>query len=80
MESQLICAVLIQHNPVFHDIKHFPKPFSQMLDIAVIWIMVLDKRYDAESIHKMIQDENIISRIPVREDNLISDTMTNIEN
>ena len=38
-----------------------------MSDIAMIWIMVLDKVYDAEPIHKMIRDENIISRIPVKE-------------
>ena len=31
-------------------------------------VMVLDKGYDAESIHKRIRDENIISMIPV--DNL----------
>ena len=46
MESQLICAVLIQHHPVSHNIKHFSKPFSQMLDIAAIWIMMRDKEYD----------------------------------
>ena len=74
MKSQLICAVLIQHHPVSHDIKHFPKLFSQMLDIVSMGIMVLDKGYDAESIHKRIRDENIISMIPVRGDNLISDT------
>ncbi len=36
--------------------------------------MVLDKGYDAEPIHKMIRDENVISMIPVRGDNLISYT------
>ncbi len=37
--------------------------------------MILDKGYDAEPIHKMIQDENIISMIPVRNrDCLISRT------
>lgn len=28
MKSQLICAVVIQHHPVSHDTKHFPKLFS----------------------------------------------------
>ena len=74
MKSQLICAVVIQHHPVSHDTKHFPKLFSQMLDITAMNVMVLDKGYDAESIHKRIRDENIISMIPVRGDNLISDT------
>lgn len=75
MESQLICAVLIQHHPVSHDIKHFPKLFSKMLDVVSIWIMVLDKGYDAEPIHKMIRDENVVSMIPVRNrDCLISRT------
>ena len=66
MKSQLICAVLIQHHPVSHDIKHFPKLFSQMLDVSPMNIMVLDKGYDAESVHKMIRDENVLSIIPVR--------------
>ncbi len=35
-------------------------------------IMALEKGYDAEPIHKMIRDENVISMIPVRGDNLIS--------
>ncbi len=65
MESQLICAVVIQHHPVSHDIKHFPKLFSQMLDVTAIQIMALDKGYDAEPIHNMIRDENVISMIPV---------------
>lgn len=34
----------------------------------------LDKGYDAESIHKIIRDENIVSMISVSGDNLISDT------
>ncbi len=74
MKSQLICAVVIQHHPISHDIKHFPQLFSQMVAITPMSVMVLDKGYDAEPIHKMIRDENIISMIPVRGDNLISDT------
>ena len=66
MKSQLICAVVIQHHPISHDIKHFPKLFSQMLGIIPMKVMVLDKGYDAEPIHKMIRDENVISMIPVR--------------
>ena len=74
MKSQLICAVVIQHHPVSHDTKHFPKLFSQMKDVVAMNVMVLDKGYDAEPIHKTIRDENIISMIPVRGNNLISDT------
>ena len=66
MKSQIICAVVIQHHPISHDSKHFPKLFSQMLDIIPMKVMVLDKGYDAEPIHKMIRDENIISMIPTR--------------
>ena len=67
MKSQLICAVVIQHHPTSHDIKHFPKLFSQMLDVIPMSIMVLDKGYDAESVHKMIRDESMISMIPARD-------------
>ena len=75
MKSQLVCAVVIRHHPVNHDIRHFPKLFSQMLDVAAMQTMVLDKGYDAEPIHKMIRDENIVSMIPVRNrDSLISRT------
>ena len=74
MKSQLICAVVIQHHPVSHDIKHFPKLFSQMLDVTPMSTMVLDKGYDSESIHKTIRDENIISMIPVRGENTIGST------
>ncbi len=46
-----------------------------MLDVTAMQIVVLDKGYDAEPIHKMIRDENAVSMmIPVRGDNLISDT------
>ncbi len=51
---------------VSHGIRHFPKLFSQMLDVTAMQIMALDKGYDAEPIHKMIRDENVISMIPVR--------------
>ncbi len=75
MKTQLVCAVVIQHHPVSHDTKHFPILFSQILDIIPMKVMVLDKGYDAESIHKMIRDENVISMIPVRNrDCLISRT------
>ncbi len=66
MKSQLICAVVVQHHPISHDIKHFLKLFSQMLDVIPMNVMVLDKGYDAESVHKIIRDENILSMIPVR--------------
>ncbi len=66
MKSQLICAVVVQHHPISHDIRAFPKLFYQMLDVVPMNIMVLDKGYDAESVHKMIRDENILSMIPVR--------------
>jgi len=75
MKSQIICAVVIQHHPISHDIKHFPKLFSQMLDVVAMNVMVLDKGYDSEPIHKMIRDENVLSMIPVRDrDGMISRT------
>ena len=75
MESQLVCAVVIQHQPISHDIKHFPQLFRQMAGIVSMWIMVLDKGYDAEPIHKMIRNQNVISMIPVRgKDCMISRT------
>ena len=66
MKTQLVCAVVIQHHPVSHDIKHFPRLFSQMVAITPMSVMVLDKGYDAEPIHQMIRNENILSMIPVR--------------
>ncbi len=40
-----------------------------------LWIMVLDRGYDAEPVHKMIRQNNAISMIPVRNrDCLISRT------
>ena len=66
MKTQLICAVVIQHHPVSHDIKHFPQLFSQMVAVTPMNIMVLDKGYDAESVHKMIRNQNVISVIPTR--------------
>ena len=43
-----------------------------MLDVIPMNVMVLDKGYDAESVHKIIRDENILSMIPVRGDNTIN--------
>ncbi len=60
MKSQLICAVVIQYYLVSHDIKHFPKPFSQMYDVIPMNTMVLEKGYDAESVHKQIRDKRIL--------------------
>ena len=75
MESQLICAVVIQHHPVSHDIKHFPELFTQMCKIVKMKTMVLDKGYDSEQIHKMIRSKNVHSMIIVRDKNcLISRT------
>ncbi len=46
-----------------------------MLDVIPMNVVVLDKGYDSESIHKMIRDENVLSIIPVRnKDCLISRT------
>ena len=75
IKTQLVYAVVIQHHPVSHDIKHFPQLFSQMSAITPMSIMVLDKGYDAESIHKIIRNENVISMIPARsKSHLISRT------
>jgi len=46
-----------------------------MLTVAVPWIFVLDKGYDAEWVHHMIRNQKILSMIPVRNKNcLISRT------
>jgi len=75
MKTQLVCAVVIQHHSVSHDIKHFPQLFSQMVAITPMSVMVLDKGYDAESIHQMIRNKNVISVIPARsKSHLISRT------
>ena len=66
MSTQLVCVVVIQRHPVSHDIKHFPEIFGQMILVATPWIMVLDKGYDAESVHQMIRENNVLSMIPVR--------------
>ena len=66
MKTHLVCAVVIGHHPISHDIKHFPQLFSQMAAITPMSSMVPDKGYDAESIHQMIRNENILSTIPVR--------------
>ncbi len=34
---------VIQHHAASHDTKHFPKPFSQMLDVTPMNTMALDK-------------------------------------
>lgn len=66
MLTQLVCAVTIQHHPVSHDIKHFPDILQQMMTVTDPWIMVLDKGYDAESVHHLIRQNKMISMIPVR--------------
>ncbi|MFQ5782755.1 MAG: transposase [Nitrosopumilus sp.] len=71
MKSQLICTVVIQHHPVNHDIRHFPELFEQMVTIIPMWIMVLDKGYDAEPVHRMIRSKNMLSMIPVRGNNML---------
>jgi transposase len=75
MKTQIICAVVIQHHPISHDIKHFPEILKQIKMTCDLWIMVLDKGYDAEPVHQMIRQNNAISMIPVRNrDCLISRT------
>jgi len=67
VKSQLICAVVIQHHPVSHDVKHFPELWKKMKTITPMKIMVLDKGYDSESIHQLIRDNKTKSIIPVRD-------------
>jgi len=75
MKTQLVCAVVIQHHPLNHDVRHFPQLFSQMLMVVSMWIMVLDKGYDAEPVHQIIRQNHILSMIPIRNrDCLISRT------
>ncbi|KFM21887.1 transposase IS4 family protein [Marine Group I thaumarchaeote SCGC AAA799-B03] len=66
MNTQLICAVVIQHHPVSHDVKHFSEIFRHILSVRIPWIMVLDLGYDAEWVHQMIRENNVLSMIPVR--------------
>ncbi|MBA4719421.1 MAG: transposase [Nitrosopumilus sp.] len=66
MKTQIICAVIIQHHSVSHDVKHFLELFGQMIAIIPMWITVLDKGYDSEPIHQMIHNENLTSMIPTR--------------
>ena len=47
MRTQLVCAVVIQHHPVSHDVKHFPKLFARMRRITRMDAMVPDKGYDS---------------------------------
>ena len=74
MKTQLVCAVVIGHHPVPHDIKHFPQLFSQMAAITPMSAMVLDRGYDAEPVHQMIRNENVLPMIPVGGISMISDT------
>ncbi len=75
MKTQLVCAVVIQHHPVSHDVKHFPEILKRMTRVTDPWIFVLDKGYDSEHVHQMIQKNNAISMIPTRNrDCLISRT------
>jgi hypothetical protein len=66
MKTQLVCAVIIQHHPVNHDIRHFPEMLERMVMVATPWIMVLDMGYDAEWVHQSIRNHKILSMIPVR--------------
>jgi hypothetical protein len=54
MKTQLVRAVVIQHHPVSHDVKHFPEILKQMTRVTDPWIFVLDKGYDSESVYQMI--------------------------
>ena len=47
---------------------------QKMLNIVKIGIMVLDKGFDAEPVHKEIREAGAISMIPVRGDHSISST------
>jgi hypothetical protein len=71
MKTQLICAVVIQHHPISHDIRHFPELFQQMITVTVPWIFVLDKGYDAEWVHQIIRNHEILSMIPTRNKNCL---------
>jgi hypothetical protein len=75
MLTQLVVAVVVQHHPISHEIRHFPEILQQMMTVAVPWIFVLDMGYDAEWVHQMIHNQKILSMIPVRNKNcLISRT------
>lgn len=42
MDTQLVCAVVIQNHPVSHDIRHFPELFQQTMAAVVPRVFVLD--------------------------------------
>jgi transposase len=66
MKTQLVIAVVMQHHLISHEIRHFSELFQQMTTVAVPWIFVLDKGYDAEWVHQMIRNRKILSMIPIR--------------
>jgi hypothetical protein len=59
MKTHLVIAVVIQHHPISHDIKYFPEIFQQMTSVCDLWIMVLDKGYDAKCIREYLRNRNI---------------------
>ncbi|CDI06477.1 hypothetical protein [Candidatus Nitrosotenuis uzonensis] len=66
MKTQLVCAVVIQHHPISHDVRHFPQMLEWMVTVTTPWIFVLNMGYDAEWVHQMIRQHHILSIIPVR--------------
>ena len=72
MKTQLICAVVVEHHPISHDTRYFLQLFSQMIAVTPMWIVVLDKGYDAEPVHRiMIRNKNMLSVIPARGNNTL---------
>ncbi|MGI0045888.1 MAG: transposase [Nitrosotalea sp.] len=66
MVTQLVIAVVIRHHGTSHDIRHFPELLERMAAVTTPWIFVLDMGYDAEWVHQMIRERQILSMIPVR--------------
>jgi transposase len=65
-DRQVITGLKISQQPV-HDIPHAEKLFVQYHRTRKSDAYVLDKGYDSEDIHKLIQDDlNTYSLIPVR--------------
>jgi hypothetical protein len=43
MVTQLVIAVVIQHDTVSHEIKHFPQLLERIVTVSRPWIFVLDR-------------------------------------
>ncbi len=64
--TQLVIAVVIRNHANGHEISNFPALFKSLTKMARLETLVLDKGYDAEWVHQMIREHDVLSMIPVR--------------